>query len=97
MSTETEILSNENENIQVKEKQVSFWGYNPNELLNPSHILELFPTQDMQYAQKLNAITRLVIVLCLVFYFILRKSRVVIVGVLTLVAIWLVYISQKKK
>lgn len=97
MSTENEILSNENENIQVKEKQVSFWGYNPNELLNPSHILELFPSQDMQYAQKLNAITRLVIVLCLVFYFILRKSRVVIVGVLTLVAIWLVYISQKKK
>lgn len=104
MSMENENSRNEEYEIEHKEEnnkkektEIMFWGNNPNALLNPSHVLELFPTQDMQYEQKLNAVTRTVIILCFIFYFILRTSRVVIVGVLTIIAIWLLYISQKKK
>ena len=49
-------------------KPIEFWGKNPNVLLDPSHISELFPVSDMEYEQKLNAITRTVIILTFVFY-----------------------------
>ena len=88
--------NNEKENNEKEKPKIMFWGNNPNTLLDPSHVFELFPTEDMQYEQKLNAVTRTVILLCFIFYFILRTSRVVIVGVLTIIAIWLLYISQKK-
>ena len=44
----------------------SFWGNNPAILLNKNEILELFPTSNMNYNQKLNSITRLIILLTLI-------------------------------
>ena len=46
----------------------SFWGNNPAILLNKNEILELFPTSSMNYNQKLNSITRLIILLTLVHH-----------------------------
>ena len=80
----------------LTEKKIAFWATNPNALLDPSHILELFPSGEMTYEQKLNSVSRMVVVLCIVFYFVLRTWRVVVIGMLTLVAIWALYFSQKK-
>ena len=44
----------------------SFWGNNPASLLNKKEIFELFPTSNMNYNQKLNSITRLIILLTFV-------------------------------
>ena len=42
---------------------VSFWLENPNTLLNKNHITEIWPNSDFDLARKLNAITRLIIIL----------------------------------
>uniref|UniRef100_A0A6C0CNY9 Minor capsid protein P9 transmembrane helices domain-containing protein n=1 Tax=viral metagenome TaxID=1070528 RepID=A0A6C0CNY9_9ZZZZ len=78
-------------------KPIEFWGQNPNVLLDPSHISELFPVSDMEYEQKLNAITRTVIILTFVFYLFLRSWRVIIVSAFTIFALWLIYMTQSKK
>ena len=40
-----------------------FWFNNPKILLDKNHIGELWPNKDLDYASKLNAVTRLVLVL----------------------------------
>lgn len=79
------------------EKGSHFWGTDPNALLDPKAVLEFFPTSSMTYNQKLNSISRLVILLTLLLYFILGSIRVIIIGVLTLGAIWILHYSQQQK
>lgn len=76
---------------------IPFWGSDPNILFSPGSILEVFPVSSMSYAQKLNAVSRLVIFLVLVFYVVLRTWRVVIMGILTLASIWVLEYTQTKK
>jgi len=73
-----------------------FWGTNPNILFEPNSILQLFPIPSMSYNEKLNSISRLVILLTLLFYFVYRKIRVFIIGFLTLGAIWYMNYTQQK-
>jgi hypothetical protein len=72
-------------------KEVPFWTDNPNILLNPSHITELFPSNDMTYGQKLNAITRMVILFTFVVYFLTHTFRSVVFGILSVFSIYLVH------
>lgn len=83
------------ENEGDKDKKIPFWGSDPNVLF--SQLSELFPVSSMTYPQKLNAVTRLVIILVLVFYVALRTGRVVIIGILTLASIWMLEYTQTKK
>ena len=57
-------LQNNNKNVK-KSKNIPFWGENPNVLFMPKYLMEFFPVEDMTYEQKLNAITRSVIILTL--------------------------------
>jgi len=84
------------ENNVPKEK-VLFWGKDPNEILSPAHILEFFPVSTMSYEQKLNAVSRLVILLCFVFYFFLRSWRVIMIGLFTIMGIVAIYYSNEKR
>ena len=45
------------------EKKIPFWGDNPNVILQADFIFEFFPVEGMTHEQKLNAISRGVIVL----------------------------------
>lgn len=80
---------------ESKEINIPFWGVNPNAFLDPAHLSEFFPTSDMSYGQKLNAVSRMVLMLCILFYVVLRSYRVVVIGVLTLGAIWAIHYSHK--
>lgn len=73
-----------------------FWGDDPNAILVPSSILELFPTSQMTQNQKLNAISRLVILLTVSFYIGLHSLRVFLIGVLTLGSIWFIHYTQQR-
>jgi hypothetical protein len=42
---------------------IPFWSENPNVLLQGKYIGEFFPISDMTFNQKLNAITRSILVL----------------------------------
>jgi hypothetical protein len=70
-------------------ENVQFWIEDPNILLNPKHVFELFPTEEMTYNQKLNSITRTVI-LAVVSFIATKNYRLIIVSVITLAALWIV-------
>lgn len=67
---------------------VVFWGDDPNILLDPKAVFELWPVEKMSFNQKLNAITRGIIVLCLIMFAIYRNGRLIAVCVLTICAIY---------
>ena len=75
----------------LNKEHIPFWSENPNVLLSPSHITELFPANDMSYEQKLNAITRTVLLLTFVFFFWQKNVRSLAFGVLSIFAIYLVH------
>lgn len=74
-----------------------FWGENPNALFNPTLLFELFPMSTMTHNQQLNAISRLVILLSLLFYFALQSVRVIFMSIFTLGAIWLIHYTTERK
>lgn len=76
--------------------KIPFWSEDPNILLKPEYLFEFFPTENMSYEQKLNAITRLIIVLTLVGFAVSQNVRLLIVSVITITAIYLYYVYQKK-
>jgi hypothetical protein len=73
---------------------IPFWGTNPSVLMNKTYILELWPSSEMCYEQKMNAITRLVIVLTMLGYLMTLSSRVLMVGILTIVIMYIMYQSK---
>lgn len=79
---------------------IPFWSENPNVLLNASYITEFFPANDMTYNQKLNAITRSIIVLSIAFFVWQKNARSIAFGIISIFAIYLVHHYQdleKKK
>ena len=75
--------------MSTDEKKIPFWGDNPNVILQSDYIFEFFPVEEMTYEQKLNAISRGVIILGIVGFLLTQNVRMLIVSVLTLVSIFL--------
>lgn len=88
---EPELILTGTEEMEPKKKDISFWAENTNILLNPGHFTELFPSNDMTYNQKLNAITRFVIILTIAVYLLTRTFRSIIFGILSVFSIYLVH------
>jgi hypothetical protein len=75
----------------------AFWLNNPSILLKQSDMVELWPAQTMSMERKLNAITRLIVLLTLLGYLVTRKEKFFITGVITLVVIVILYFIQSQK
>jgi hypothetical protein len=76
---------------------IQFWSNEPTILFNKDYIFELWPTSNMCYEQKLNAISRLIILLTILGYILTMSKRVLVVGVLTLLFIFVLYNMRKQK
>ena len=76
---------------------IKFWSNNPSVLFNKEHILELWPTMDMCYEQKLNSITRLIIFITFFGYILTMSERILIVGALSLAVIFVLFNMRKQK
>ena len=77
---------------------VSFWINEPAILINKDSLLELWPTSNMTSNQKLNAISRLIILLTGVGFLITRSLRIIATGFVTLgVIIFLYNIKYKNQ
>lgn len=76
---------------------IQFWTNDPTILLNKDYIFELWPTPNMCYNQKLNAITRLIAILTIVGFAITMSVKILFVGVATIAAIFALYKMQKQK
>jgi hypothetical protein len=76
---------------------VPFWSDNPNVLLQGKYIAEFFPVSEMTFNQKLNAISRTVLILSIVLFFIYPSSQIVLVSLMTLGAIFMLHFYRKKE
>ena len=74
---------------------IQFWTNNPTILFNKEYIFELWPTTNMSYEQKLNAITRLVILITILGYILTMSHRILFVGVMTVFGIFILFSSYK--
>jgi hypothetical protein len=75
---------------------IQFWINDPTILFDKEYIFELWPTSNMSYEQKLNAICRVIILSTLLGFILTRTLKIVIVGVLSLAAIVVLYKQMNK-
>jgi len=74
-----------------------FWSNEPTILFNKDYIFDLWPTSTMSYPQKLNAITRLVIIITILGYILTMSTRILVVGVVTIGIIFVLFKIRKEK
>ena len=72
----------------------NFWLYNPTVLFDKEQILEIWPKPEMELARKLNAITRIVVVLTIIGIIITRSGKLIVTSIITLVALVILYKTQ---
>jgi len=77
-----------------REYPIPFWSNDPNILVQS---LEFFPTMSMTYEEKLNAITRGIILLTVIGFAISQNFRFLVISALTIVAIYLYYLRDESK
>ena len=76
---------------------IQFWSNDLTILFNKNHMFELWPVDSMSYEQKLNAISRLIIVLTILGYILTMTPRILIIGGLTLLLIAGLYKMRNPK
>ena len=76
---------------------IPFWIENPNILFDKTYMFEFFPVDTMTYEQKLNAVTRSTILLTIFGYLFSSSMRILIVGAITVLAIFLMFYYRKKE
>jgi hypothetical protein len=74
-----------------------FWTNEPTILLNKEYIFDLWPTSNMNYEQKLNAITRLIILITILGYILTSSIRILVAGIVTIIVIFVMYKMRKQK
>lgn len=74
-----------------------FWSNDPTIIFNKDSILQLWPTANLSFEAKLNAISRIVIILSLLGFLFTRKTHFLIIGAITLAIIVSLYKFRKDK
>ena len=74
-----------------------FWLNEPTILFDKEDITQLWPKSEMSSNQKLNAISRLVILLTLLGYLVSQSIKIIVTGVVTLGIIIVLHHVQKSK
>ena len=75
---------------------IPFWFNDPSILLNKKHVFTVWPNSKMQFTEKLNAITRLVIILTIGGYVMTKSQNILITSLLTLVCIVMLFKLKRK-
>ena len=76
---------------------IPFWANDPTVLFNKDYILQMWPLQTMTFDEKLNAISRFIIVLSILGFIITKSIRFLVIGIVTLAIIYFVYKMRKQK
>jgi hypothetical protein len=74
-----------------------FWSNDPTIIFNKDSMLQLWPTSNLTFEAKLNAISRIVILLSLLGFLFTRKTHFLIIGAVTLAIIVSLYKFRKQK
>ncbi len=73
------------------------WINDPTILLNKDHVFDLWPVKAMCFEAKLNAITRLIILLTILGFILTGSTKILLVGVITIAVILVLYQNKKNK
>ena len=73
---------------------IPFWINNPNVLFEQQYSFEFFPIDTMTYEQKLNAVTRTIVMLSIIGFLLTRSIRLLIITALTIGVVYLIYYYQ---
>lgn len=63
---------------------IPFWFNDPSVLLNKKYVFDLWPNNYMNYKQKINAISRFIILFTVLGYILTMSTRILIIGIITL-------------
>ena len=74
----------------------TFWFNDPSVLLNKQKIFKLWPHSSMKQEEKLNTITKLVILLTSLGYLMTNSNNILFSGIFTIVAIVIFYKTTSK-
>ena len=67
------------------------WLNDPRILLRKDKIMEIWPSQDMTAEEKVNAVSRLVIILVIIGFLLTLKVNIFVLGAATLGIVYLLY------
>ena len=79
-----------------KSDTIKFWSDDPNVLFQKDQIFEFYPVNTMTYSQKLNAISRTIILITIITFILTQSLRIVVIAAITLGSIFLLYHYQEK-
>ena len=86
------VVFNDNNNSNNKNmREIDIWVNNPTVLLDKNTLFEIWPTQQMCYERKINAMSRLIILLTILGFILTRSVKIIVVGFITLIVIYLFY------
>jgi hypothetical protein len=73
-----------------------FWTNDPSVLFNKDSITQLWPNQKMTNESKMNAVSRLVILLTILGFMLTRNIKIIFIGAITLAILFTVYKFRKQ-
>ena len=73
------------------------WINNPTILLNENKIMELWPSSSMIVEEKINAITRLILLITMLGYLITMRFNIILLGMLAIICILVIYKIKNTK
>jgi hypothetical protein len=68
-----------------------FWFNEPSVLLNKNHITEIWPSKEMDFTQKINAVSRLIIILTPLGYLFTKNTHIILSGIASLLLLFLIW------
>lgn len=75
---------------------IPFWFNDPSILLNKKHVFVIWPNSFMTYEEKLNAITRLVVLLSICGYILTNSQNILITSLITIICIVMLHKMKLK-
>jgi hypothetical protein len=80
----------------MNKNNIPFWGNDPYILLNNEYIIEIFPTPKMNTNQKMNALTRFIVLLSILAFIFTISFKFILIGFITLAIVYFVGITNTK-
>ena len=74
----------------------NFWLENPNILLNKNYLTEIWPNNDFDLARKLNAITRIIVLMGILGYYLTKSPFIPVSAIVSLIVLVIIFKSKNK-
>lgn len=74
-----------------------FWMKEPMDLFNKEYITNIIPNKELSYEARLNAMTRLILLICVLGYLFTRNIKIIISGAISLIGIVVIYNINSNK